>query len=37
MFLLGMTMEVLIRFPIEVGNDNGGVVDDGGLWVINFD
>ena len=27
---LGMTVVVLIRFPIGVGNDNGGVIN--GLW-----
>lgn len=29
-FLLGMTVEVLIRFPIGVGDENGGVIN--GLW-----
>ena len=31
--LLGMTVEVLIRFPIGVGNDNCVVGDDGRAGV----
>ena len=37
MFLLGMMMEMLIRFPIRVGNDNCVVGDEGDDWCIGVD
>lgn len=34
MFLLGMTVKVLIRFPIGVGNDNGVVWNENRVVVV---